>query len=428
MLLCYNIYTMDFTEVLNLSLRLIGKTAIVWLPVALLFISWHLWIHYIRKSYIMGLDWVLLEIGLPRDVFKSPQAMEVFFTTALYQTGGVGTWFHRYWLGKVPSWHSLEIVSIDGNVKFFIRIERRLRRFVESQLYAQYPQLEIFEREDYVYQVPVHGKDSVWSLWGTEFKLSKPDPYPIKTYIDYGLDKATGSLEENEKIDPITPLIEFFGSLKKGEQMWLQILIRPANWERYDKVKKDPKKDGFFAKQKWVEETKKEIDNILKEAIREIENPDKTKRKEYQLTEGQKFIIAALERAANKYGFDSGMRIIYLAPKENFDPNIIPGVTSVIRQFNSPSMNGFEVEPSTATGFDYPWDDFSGNKSHLLKSSILDAYKKRGYFYSPFRKKPFVLTTEELATIYHFPGRVLETPTLARSESQKSAAPSNLPI
>ncbi len=419
---------MEFSEVFSVTLKILGKTAIFWLPISLIFISWHLWLHYVRRSYLNSINWVLLEIGLPRDVFKSPQAMEVFFTTALYQTGGVGTWFHRYWLGKVPTWHSLEIVSIEGKVKFFIRIEKRLRRFVESQLYAQYPQLEIYEREDYVYEVPELAKNVPWSLWGTEFKLEKPDPYPIKTYIDYGLDKATGSLEENEKIDPLSPLIEFFGSLKKNEQIWFQILIRPANWERYDKDKVDPKKDGFFPKQKWQDETKREIDNVLKLGIREIENPDKTKRKEYQLTEGQKFIISALERAASKYGFDTGMRIIYLAPKDSFDPNIIPGLTSVVRQFNSPNLNGFAVEPSTATGFDYPWEDFGGKESFLRKQSILDAYKKRGYFYTPFRKKPFILTTEELATVYHFPGRVLETPTVERAPSQKSAAPSNLPI
>lgn len=420
---------MDFSIVFETSLKLLLKSAIFWLPIALLYLAWNLWIYYIRKSYIASIDWVLLEIGLPRDVFKSPQAMEVFFTTAMYQTGGVGTWFHRYWLGKVPAWHSLEIVSIEGKVKFFIRIEKRFRRFFETQLYAQYPQLEIYEREDYVYAVPEHEKGGRWSLWGTEFKLEKPDPYPIKTYIDYGLDKATGSLEENEKIDPISPLIEFFGSLKKGEQLWLQILIRPANWERYEKTKPDPEKDPlFFPKQKWVDETKKEIDKILKEGIREIENPDKTKRKEYQLTEGQKFIIAALERAAAKYGFDTGMRMIYLAPKENFDPTLIAGLTSVVRQFNSPSLNGFGVVPDSVSSLDYPWEDYGGSESFLRRKTILDAYKKRGYFYPPFRKKPFVLTTEELATIYHFPGRVLETPTVARSDSQKAAAPSNLPV
>jgi hypothetical protein len=46
----------------------------------------------------------------------------------------------------------------------------------------------------------------------------------------------------------------------------------------------------------------------------------------------------------------------------------------------------------------------------------------------PYQRTPFVLNTEELATIYHFPGRVAETPTFGRIEAKKGEPPSNLPI
>jgi hypothetical protein len=39
-----------------------------------------------------------------------------------------------------------------------------------------------------------------------------------------------------------------------------------------------------------------------------------------------------------------------------------------------------------------------------------------------------ILNTEELATIFHFPGQVAGTPTLERVPSKKAEAPSNLPI
>ncbi len=38
------------------------------------------------------------------------------------------------------------------------------------------------------------------------------------------------------------------------------------------------------------------------------------------------------------------------------------------------------------------------------------------------------MTTEELATIFHIPGKVASTPTLARIPSKRSEAPANLPI
>ena len=67
------------------------------------------------------------------------------------------------------------------------------------------------------------------------------------------------------------------------------------------------------------------------------------------------------------------------------------------------------------------------------KRDLLHAYKLRSFFELPYKNfgglKPFILTTEELATIFHFPsGIVSQTPTLTRVPSKKSEAPSNLPI
>jgi hypothetical protein len=59
---------------------------------------------------------------------------------------------------------------------------------------------------------------------------------------------------------------------------------------------------------------------------------------------------------------------------------------------------------------------------------MLRAYVDRGYFYPPYYGKYYVLTAEELATIYHFPGRVSTTPTFKRIESKKSEPPVNLPL
>ena len=61
------------------------------------------------------------------------------------------------------------------------------------------------------------------------------------------------------------------------------------------------------------------------------------------------------------------------------------------------------------------------------KQYMLDAYKRRMYFYKPYKKHAFVLNTEELATIYHFPGGVSGTPTFTRIDSRKAEAPANLP-
>ena len=68
-----------------------------------------------------------------------------------------------------------------------------------------------------------------------------------------------------------------------------------------------------------------------------------------------------------------------------------------------------------------------------MKKNLLECYKKRLYFYPEFSPKHyhvkhFVMTTEELATIYHFPGGVVRTPTFGRITAKKVEPPPNLPI
>jgi len=104
----------------------------------------------------------------------------------------------------------------------------------------------------------------------------------------------------------------------------------------------------------------------------------------------------------------------------------IYSLLGAFRQYSSNELNGFGV--SHATSYDYPWQDYKDIRATKLKKKIFDAYKRRSYFYLPYKKKPFVLNAEELATIYHFPGGVAETPTFGRVVSKKAEPPANLPI
>ncbi len=177
------------------------------------------WIQYIRAKYIKEQETVLLELKLPKDITKSPAAMEIIID-ALSQPG-VGSYIDVFLKGRVRSWFSLELVSIGGQVKFFIWTQKKFKNIIESQIYSQFPTVEIYEVPDYALQIPFDTEK--YSFWGMQLSLSKPDVYPIKTYIDYNLNKDP---KEEYKIDPITPLLEFLGSVKHGEQVWIQILIQ----------------------------------------------------------------------------------------------------------------------------------------------------------------------------------------------------------
>jgi hypothetical protein len=98
--------------------------------------------------------------------------------------------------------------------------------------------------------------------------------------------------------------------------------------------------------------------------------------------------------------------------------------------FNSP-LNGFKPARGAApkhSNIFLKWKDRPKKTIDAEKQHLLDAYKRRAYFFPPFKSPHMVLNTEELATLYHFPGGVSVTPAFSRIGSKKSDAPSNLPI
>ncbi len=355
---------------------------------------------------------------------------------SLYQTGGHGNWLQKYWGGAVRNWFSLEIVSIEGSIHFYIRTSVKFKSIIQSQVYAQYPQAEVTEVEDYTESVPDFTKDGPIQLWGCNFALTnKEEVYPIKTYIEYGLDRAVGSLDEEQRIDPITPMLEFMGSIGVGEQIWFQILVRGAT-------------NRFTVKNsKGEEESNKAWTDKVKQVIRDFNASLTEKDKEgktiatRRATKGEQMVIEAIERNASKIGFDAGIRTIYITQKDKFDANRIAGVTGMVRQYGASDYNGFK--PDGATAFDFPWQDLTGSKIIKKKKDLLGAYKARAFFYGGFDLKnpktyttypeinggkAYILSTEELATLFHLPGRVAETSSFVRIEATKAQPPSNLPI
>ena len=384
----------------------------VWTLIVCVSLAWSFWMRYLNRKFIENIKWVLLEVRIPKEVFKSPFAMEMVIANALTQSGGVGTWVQRYWLGNVLNWFSLEIVSTEGNVRFFIRTSKNFKMIIENQLYAQYPQAEITEVDDYVIPVMASMNKEPWSLFGANFILSKEDVFPIKTYVDYNLDQAPEKLDQEQIIDPITPVIEFLGSMRPGEHLWIQIMVRVA-------TKRYLKPGNWFKKGDWKDEGKDVIKRLKEEYGGTEEKPK-------QMTEIQRQTLSALEKSMLKPGFDTGIRTMYLAKKESFDAFRIGAMLGAFKQYNSGFLNGFK--PTNTTGFDYPWQDPTGRRARALKQEMFDAYIRRSYFYEPYKMDPFVLNSEELATIFHLPGAVSETPQLKRIESTKSEPPTNLPL
>jgi len=431
----------QFLSLIDLSpaqFFLVEAIIIALLPLAIMFVLIVIfsekWVEYIRAKFFLKEGFAMVEIKLPKETMKSPASMELFLT-ALHQTSGEGDWYARYWLGKTRAWFSLELVSIEGQIHFFIWMRKSFKNFISTSLYAQFPGIEVHDAADYAQSV--HFDPAKVALWARELQFTKQyndrmtSAYPIKSYIDYGLDKDP---KEEFKVDPIAPLIEFLGSIGANQQAWVQIFVRAYK-------KDDHVKPGHFWKthDRWREDGKA----IINEEIH-LRDP-KTKvageadeetgfSKAPRVTKGEEEVASAIERNIAKLGFDVGIRLMYIAKKDNFNPANIGGMLGSWKQFNAEHLNGFKPNGDLwEERISYPWHDFGDRRKNKYCAQALAMFKRRSFFYKPYthiygHSKPMVMSSESLATIYHFPGQVVATPTLARVPSKKGEAPANIPV
>ncbi len=98
-----------------------------------------------------------------------------------------------------------------GRIGFYIHLRSSFKDVVEARLYGQFPEAKITQVEDYARKIPFNTDD--YKLWGCEFRKTGPGALPIKTYVDYELNKDTDKPET--KVDPMTNMLELFSTAKK---------------------------------------------------------------------------------------------------------------------------------------------------------------------------------------------------------------------
>jgi len=314
---------------------------------------------------------IILEVRIPRDNPKPIRAMEAVFT-GFWQIYTEPNWIEKWWDGQDLLSYSFDIVSVDGTPHFYIRCPQQFKIIVETHIYSQFPEAEIFEVEDYVKKVPQDIPNKEWDIWGTDYKLTNKNCYPIKTYRDFETERE----KEEQRVDPMTSLLEGLGSIKKGEQLWVQIRAKPI-------MKEIP----------WVKEGKDEVNalvyrkkppkptSILQDVITVLisGSPSKKEEKreeaippEMKLTPGEKEIVAGIEKKISKHGYQVGIRYLYLAKRDVMVRSNLRLPMSYFTNFgtntNAPVPNG-----KTITKIRKKWYDSFG----FLKGGSI--FKKGGF-------------------------------------------------
>jgi hypothetical protein len=414
-------------------------TAPIWLPIGLLIAFRVVWIKYVQAHFLAGRKPVLLEMKVPRDISKSPRAMEVALTN-LWISSGETTFIDRGWKGQVRPYFALEIASFGGDIHFYVWCWGNYRNFVEQAIYGQYPEVELYEVEDYASKFVLDPKKH-W-CFATDWRKEPPgnygeygsgfdriDAFPLKTYIDYELDKDP---KEEFKVDPLGTVLEFMGSLKPDEQIWVSLVIRRCG-----------KYNIFNTKERdneWRDMTKEEVEkvrtkaalvpkNVLETEMKKVDlDPEEDRPPQIRPSWMQNQLMQSMERNLSKLPFEFVGHGVYITTGEIRGP-FFTSVRWMWKPFGNPNFSSYLRPRRWHNPFDYPWQDWNGyRRNTVMPERFLDCYRRRGGFHTPWIIPTNILTVEELATIWHPPSRTVEVPGLERIPATKAAPPANLPM
>lgn len=398
-----------------------------------------------QSTYNKNIKSALLRVAVSKTNERGPSVAEQIFS-ALHGIKSNNGLF-GYLSGKTKPRISLEIANVGGKIQFFIWVPRKFKNVVESQIYAQYPDVEIEEVQDYAKQAfkvyrnmaekvatttaDIENPDNLPALFKkeaardqryavtAEMTLAAPSIYPIKRHTQFE-DKFTGLATE--------PLAGITATLSKlnatDEQAWIQLTLEPVGDEWRKKSIKALKVigNGIFASSDF-------LGSIALKAImakgfwkrlfltplylflklfssNELEKQSELKEEVTSSRDREDATSAAFNKVS-KITYAVNLRMVYLPRKENIDlaELKLSEMASSFKQFDLPSLNRLRV-----------------SRINTANAQILKRYQQRLVI------DPMMMNVEEIATLYHMPSKDVGTPNVLWVNSRRLEPPHNLPV
>lgn len=414
-----------------------------WIPTVII-VWWGLkeyWIVTRQNKYAETTRPVLLAINLPKLHEQTPKAVENIFSHIQGAKSSI-TRKEHLWQGKYHPVFSFEIISIEGKIQFLVWCWGKYRDLMESLVFAQYPDAEISEVEDYTENVPHVWPNKTHEMFATEFALKRPEVYPIRTHISFE-DKISGEFK-----DPLSGLLEVMGRALPGEQMWWQVCVqlkdsqgwRDAGLKLVKKLIGAPgtkKTPGIMGQLGALPGAV--LEEATKAVLGGVEAPKKVQKDEppslmLYLSPGERLVLEGVENKISKIGHNCKVRYVYISPKGKLrSSEAVAYVRGAMQQFSTLDMNSFVFADRTVTRRDYGFqmNSFWYYASLTFYKTVNERMMLNylGYKYrSTWRGHlPFTLNIEELATIWHFPVEQVKAPLIKKTESKRAEPPYGLP-
>ena len=178
---------------------------------------------------------------------------------------------------------SFEIAVLKKRIGFYVCVPQYLKGFVEEQIYAQYPTVQISEVADY----SEIANTTATSSLVTEMRLANNDALPIKTFQSF-------------EVDPLAAITATLAKFEEGEEAWVQLVMQPAssNWHK--------KSERYIA---GLRSQSKSTTSGLLGAL--WAPPEQKGGETAKLTEYEQARASGAEDKSHKLAFETTLRIVY---------------------------------------------------------------------------------------------------------------------
>jgi hypothetical protein len=270
---------------------------------------------------------------------------------------------------KLPPHLSFEIVGMPGDIRFYVHTPKKLQDLVEKQINGAYPdaEIKIVSQDNVKREGAVIGNE--YNIFSREGKVAFAS-LSLKSE-SYKPIKAYKDLPT----DPLSSITSVLAKMIEGEGAAIQILITPAD-------------------SKW----KKSGRSYLTKTKKAESNPETAK---YSADSKE---LEGIETKISKAGFNATIRIVVSSTSKESAEAHLNNIISIFSQFEG--INSFK------------------KNKHRFKGMFMDDFI---YRYLPMMGGQSVLTSEELATIFHFPNKSVTTPNIFWMNAKRAPAPATIP-
>lgn len=345
-----------------------------------------------KMQWFANLKFLTMRILVPKNNEKTPLAAEQMFA-ALHGVFRKESQFQDYF--------SFEIASREKFIQFYVHVPEHLKDFIEGQIYSQYPTAEITQVDDYTLEEREQIISGQFKLAGTELGLTNLDVYPIKTFLNF-------------EVDPLAGITGVLSKLEKGEEIWLQIIVKPVSdlWQSKGIGHVRSVKSGATNQQgifvgifgAFI----RFLGGLLSAILTGVTPPsskEEAPKEEAKLPGTVEEGLKGVETKSTKLGFETKIRLLALATDENIARSKLASTVAAFKQYNLLNLNGFQASSITNS------------------LAFYDQYR-----YRAFLEPGYILNIEELASIFHLPNVSVQTPNIVWAGSKKGEPPANLPI